>query len=406
MAKGAKEGGSQNIGSKEGGYKDLRDRFDGGGPGRSGDRFEGGGIFSAIGNALGGPGAIGFGPRDGGGDGATMSTRSSDGILGNVLDPRMTPGRVAGGMLGSLALGPIGGIIGSLIGQQMMQQAQAERAAREQAAEQNQPLMNPVKFADGGPIGRDFGDILSFIRGAATGPGVPAEVQKMAASVNDAFSSIAAERDALRAAGEAANRSGYQYGPGRIQSGLDAYYAAGGRQGREAMENYTPPNVAMSRFVESVSQGNPDPSFLPMAGNRMQMNTVQFANGGDVRPGFFGMLAGLGNEDQSGLFGGLGSLGRLFFGDDETGPDMDQVEALREALEAGEISQDTYETMYARLLLDESSRDPAMGLLNLSNYVLKAGEPQAPNQLSTTISRGSGGSGARALGRLGAQPLV
>jgi len=276
MAKGAKEGGSQNIGSKEGGYKDLRDRFDGGGPGRSGDRFEGGGIFSAIGNALGGPGAIGFGPRDGGGDGATMSTRSSDGILGNVLDPRTTPGRVAGGMLGSLALGPIGGIIGSLIGQQMMQQAQAERAAREQATEQNQPLMNPVKFA----------------------------------------------------------------------------------------------------------------------------------GGGDVRPGFFGMLAGLGNEGQSGLFGGLGSLGRMFFGDDETGPDMDQVEALREALEAGEISQDTYETMYARLLLDESSRDPAMGLLNLSNYVLKAGEPQAPNQLSTTISRGSGGSGARALGRLGAQPLV
>jgi len=38
-----------------GGYTSIRDMFDGGGPGRSGDRFEGGGAISAVGNALGGP---------------------------------------------------------------------------------------------------------------------------------------------------------------------------------------------------------------------------------------------------------------------------------------------------------------------------------------------------------------
>lgn len=36
-------------------YISFADRFDGGGPGQSGDQFEGGGIISAIGNALGGP---------------------------------------------------------------------------------------------------------------------------------------------------------------------------------------------------------------------------------------------------------------------------------------------------------------------------------------------------------------
>jgi hypothetical protein len=42
-------------GRSGGGYTGLRDMFDGGGPGRSGDTFEGGGRVSNIGNALGGP---------------------------------------------------------------------------------------------------------------------------------------------------------------------------------------------------------------------------------------------------------------------------------------------------------------------------------------------------------------
>ena len=36
-------------------YISFADRFDGGGPGQSGEKFEGGGIISEIGNALGGP---------------------------------------------------------------------------------------------------------------------------------------------------------------------------------------------------------------------------------------------------------------------------------------------------------------------------------------------------------------
>jgi hypothetical protein len=74
----------------------LRDMFDGGGPGRSGERFEGGGALSSLGNALGGPGM--FGGGDGGG---------------------MNMGRAAGSMMGGMAFGPIGGLLGGLIGQNM-----------------------------------------------------------------------------------------------------------------------------------------------------------------------------------------------------------------------------------------------------------------------------------------------
>lgn len=47
--------GGSSVGGGGGGYTSFRDMFDGGGPGRSGDRFEGGGAISAAGNALGGP---------------------------------------------------------------------------------------------------------------------------------------------------------------------------------------------------------------------------------------------------------------------------------------------------------------------------------------------------------------
>lgn len=284
---------------KNEGYTSLRDMFDGGGPGRSGDRFEGGGTLSDIGNALGGPSAIGFGDRD-------RDSDRSDGILGNLASPNLSPGRLAGAFVGGMALGPVGGIVGSLAGQRMAERVRAEREAR-----------------------------------------------------------LAQEE-------------------------------------RQAARRRAPAQAPLMNRV-SLTPPAPPAYFAPTPGLAYPTN---FADGGDVRPGFFGMLAGLGGEDAPGLFGGLGSLGRRFFGDEESGPSEDQLSALREALDAGEISRDTYETMYARLLLDDDRGDPAMGLLNLSQYALKAGEPMAPTQLSTTINRGSGGSGARALGRLGVNPLA
>lgn len=76
-----------------GGFTSFRDMFDGGGPGRSGDRFEGGGALSSLGNAFGGPGMFG------GGEGGM--------------------GRAAGSVMGGMAFGPIGGLLGGLIGQNM-----------------------------------------------------------------------------------------------------------------------------------------------------------------------------------------------------------------------------------------------------------------------------------------------
>lgn len=52
---GNNTGGGMAPSGAVGGFTSIRDMFDGGGPGRSGDRFEGGGRVSAVGNALGGP---------------------------------------------------------------------------------------------------------------------------------------------------------------------------------------------------------------------------------------------------------------------------------------------------------------------------------------------------------------
>jgi hypothetical protein len=76
MAKAS--GGSGNSGSSGGffgGYTGLRDMFDGGGPGRSGDRFEG--AFSGISNAL-GLSPLGSGGGGGGGDGGAIFSRGLD----------------------------------------------------------------------------------------------------------------------------------------------------------------------------------------------------------------------------------------------------------------------------------------------------------------------------------------
>jgi hypothetical protein len=117
---------------------------------------------------------------------------------------------------------------------------------------------------------------------------------------------------------------------------------------------------------------------------------------GEPAPGVFGRL------DR-----GLGAL----FGRGESGPegpDTASVERLREALASGDISQDTYEQMYARLLLEPKEDGRAMGLMNLSDYLLNSYEPPRliGSSLSTTPLRGSSGSGTSAIQRLGVRPLA
>jgi len=116
-------------------------------------------------------------------------------------------------------------------------------------------------------------------------------------------------------------------------------------------------------------------------------------------------------SQSRGVFGrldrGLGAL----FGRGESGPegpDPASVERLRAALESGDISQDTYEQMYARLLLEPKDDSRAMGLLNLSDYLMNSYEPPRliGSSLSTTPLRGSSGSGTSAIQRLGVRPLA
>ncbi len=117
---------------------------------------------------------------------------------------------------------------------------------------------------------------------------------------------------------------------------------------------------------------------------------------GEPAPGVFGRL------DR-----GLGAL----FGRGESGPegpDPASVERLRAALASGDISQDTYEQMYARLLLEPEDNSRAMGLMNLSDYLMNSYEPPRliGSSLSTTPLRGSSGSGTSAIQRLGVRPLA
>jgi len=117
---------------------------------------------------------------------------------------------------------------------------------------------------------------------------------------------------------------------------------------------------------------------------------------GEPAPGIFGRL------DR-----GLGALfGRVESGPE--GPDPASVERLRAALESGDISQDTYEQMYARLLLEPEDNSRAMGLMNLSDYLMNSYEPPRliGSSLSTTPLRGSSGSGTSAIQRLGVRPLA
>ena len=117
---------------------------------------------------------------------------------------------------------------------------------------------------------------------------------------------------------------------------------------------------------------------------------------GEPAPGVFGRL------DR-----GLGAL----FGRGESGPegpDPASLERLRAALESGAISQDTYEQMYARLLLEPKDDGRAMGLANISDYLLNSYEPPRliGSSLSTTPLRGRSGSGTSAIQRLGIRPLA
>lgn len=119
---------------------------------------------------------------------------------------------------------------------------------------------------------------------------------------------------------------------------------------------------------------------------------------GEPAPGFFGVM------DQG--------LGALFGGGDagprREGPDPASVERLRAALEAGDIGQDTYEQMYARLLLEEDDRRPGMGLLNIGEYLQNTYQPPRfiGTSLPTSPLRGRSGSGTSAIQRLGVRPLA
>lgn len=119
---------------------------------------------------------------------------------------------------------------------------------------------------------------------------------------------------------------------------------------------------------------------------------------GEPAPGFFGRI------DQG--------LGALFGGGDagprREGPDPASVERLRAALEAGDIGQDTYEQMYARLLLQEDDSRPGMGLSNIGEYLQNTYQPPRfiGTSLPTTPLRGRSGSGTSAIQRLGVRPLA
>lgn len=56
---------SKGFGARGGGYTSFADRFDGGGPGRSGGPFRGGGLLSAAGNAFTANRGMGVGPDAG-----------------------------------------------------------------------------------------------------------------------------------------------------------------------------------------------------------------------------------------------------------------------------------------------------------------------------------------------------
>lgn len=119
---------------------------------------------------------------------------------------------------------------------------------------------------------------------------------------------------------------------------------------------------------------------------------------GEPEPGFFGRL----DEGLGALFG-AGDAGPR-----REGPDPESVERLRAALEAGEIGQDTYEQMYARLLLEEDDRRPGMGLLNISEFLQNSYQPPRfiGTSLPTSPLRGRSGSGTSAIQRLGVRPLA
>jgi hypothetical protein len=80
-----------------GNFTSFKDMFDGGGPGRSGDRFEGGGVLSDLGNAMGGPSMFG------GGEGGGSLMASLGGLVGMALGG--PAGAAIGSGIGSLAGG-------------------------------------------------------------------------------------------------------------------------------------------------------------------------------------------------------------------------------------------------------------------------------------------------------------
>jgi hypothetical protein len=120
------------------GYTSLRDMFDGGGPGRSGDRFEGGGMISSLGNAMGGPSMFGF--NEGGGD-TNRGAQIGRTVGGMMFGPL---GFVGGGLLGNMLGGRgRGSEMAPTASEVPMQRPAAMPASVAAAAAPTRPQMRP-----------------------------------------------------------------------------------------------------------------------------------------------------------------------------------------------------------------------------------------------------------------------
>jgi hypothetical protein len=162
--------------------------------------------------------------------------------------------------------------------------------------------------------------------------------------------------------------------------GATHYYSPAGMPGRRAP----------SWWEDEVSRG----------GGVTEIGTHRFAGpGGDApapseqQPRRGGLLGG--------IFGGGGDdLG----GDESTQAQLDRIQRM---LEDGRISEETADVLAARAVQgggEDRRSGFATGLSDLSDYLVN-NAPERPRNLSASVLRGRGGSGASAVQRFGVRPL-